>query len=388
LVSKQNRTGFITTHLRDLEEKNLYRRMKAVSVDGTTAIVDGKKAIHLCSNDYLGLARNQQVIRQASKALKEVSQCSSRLIAGNSPRIGDLEAALASHRGTKAALVFPTGYMANLGAITALASNNSTILSDALNHASIIDACKLSGATVRIFRHNDPRHLEDLLRNASGRAMIVTEGIFSMDGDISELREITKIAKEHNALTVVDDAHGDFIFGRNYSGVPSLLGANVDVHVSSLSKALGCFGGYVAASAETIELLINTAKQFIYTSALPDHLCVAAGEAIKFAKRGSLQARLNANIAFFRKKLVDAGFVTGSTSSQIIPIMIGREDFALEFSKELLKRGVFAQPVRYPTVKKGSARLRLSVTAAHTKEQLSQASDVISSVGKRLKIVV
>ena len=356
-------------------------------MEGATAIVDGEKVIHLCSNDYLGLAQNQRVIRKASVALKEVSQCSSRLVAGNNPRVGQLESALALHRGTEAALVFPTGYMANLGAITALAGKNSTILSDALNHASIIDACKLSGAKVKIFRHNDPEHLEDLLRKASGRRIIITEGIFSMDGDVSDLRQIAKIAKECDALTVVDDAHGDFIFGRDYSGVPSLLNAKVDVHVSSLSKGLGCFGGYVAASAETIELLINTSKQFIYTSALPDHLCVAAGEAMKLAKRGNLQARLNVNITFFRRKLVEAGFTTGNSSSQIIPMIIGREDLAMEFSDELLNRGVFAQPIRYPTVKKGSARLRLSVTAAHTKGQLSQALDVIRTVGKRLKLV-
>lgn len=361
--------------------------MRSVSADGSMAIVNGKKLIHLCSNDYLGLAQNQQVVGKASKALKEVSQCSSRLIAGNSPRIAELETSLALHRRTEAALVFPTGYMANLGAITALAGKNSTILSDALNHASIIDACKLSGATVRIFRHNDPEHLEDLLRKTSGRTVIVTEGIFSMDGDISDLTQISKIAKEYDALTVVDDAHGDFIFGRDYSGVPSLLDANIDVHVSSLSKGLGCFGGYVAASAETIELLINTSKQFIYTSALPGHLCVAASEAMKLTKRGNLQARLNDNIAFFRKKLVEAGFATGDSSSQIIPILIGREDLALEFSNEVLNRGVFAQPVRYPTVKKGSARLRLSVTAAHTKEQLSLAFDVLRTVGKRQKLV-
>ncbi|MGI0025863.1 MAG: aminotransferase class I/II-fold pyridoxal phosphate-dependent enzyme, partial [Nitrososphaera sp.] len=297
--------------------------MMSVSVQGPTAIVDGKKVIHLCSNDYLGLAQNQRVIGKASGALKEVSQCSSRLIAGNSPWITELEAQLAVHRKTEAALVFPTGYMANLGAITALAGKNSTILSDEFNHASIIDACKLSGAAVKIFKHNDTEHLEGLIRKASRRRIIVTEGIFSMDGDISSLKQICKVAQEHDAITVVDDAHGDFIFGRGFSGVPSLLNTKVDIHVSSLSKGLGCFGGYAAASAKVVELLINTSKQFIYTSALPDHLCVAAGEAMKLAKRGNLQARLNVNIAFLRKKLVEAGFAIGNSSSQIIPIMIG-----------------------------------------------------------------
>ena len=361
--------------------------MKAVLVQGPTAIVDGKKVIHLCSNDYLGLAQNQRVIRRAAQALEGVSQCSSRLIAGNSPRTTELEASLAVHRGTEAALVFPTGYMANLGAITALAGKNSTILGDELNHASIIDACKLSGATVKIFRHNDTSNLEGLMRRASGRKIVVTEGIFSMDGDIAKLPQICEIARKYDALTVVDDAHGDFIFGRGFSGVPSMLKADVDVHVSSLSKGLGSFGGYVASSAGIVELLINTSKQFIYTSALPDHLCVAAGEAMKLAKRGNLQSKLNINIAFLRKRLAEIGFTIGNSSSQIIPIMIGREDIALEFSKELLKRGVFVQPVRYPTVKKGSARLRLSVTATHTRERVIKALEVLQAVGKAQKIL-
>lgn len=361
--------------------------MRSVVVQGPRAIVNGKNVLHLCSNDYLGLAIDPRVNRKAIDALDEVSQCSSRLIAGNHPLIAELESKLAAHRHSEAALVFPTGYMANLGAVTALADKNSTILSDELNHASLIDACTLSGAKVKVFRHNDINHLESSIRKVSGRKIVITEGIFSVDGDLSDLRHICSIARANGALTILDDAHGDFIFGPDFSGVSSLLKANVDIHVSSLSKGLGCFGGYVASSARTIDLLTNTSKQFIYTSALPHHICAAAIEAIRIAKRGNLQSKLFSNIAYLRKKLTDFGFSIGESASQIMPIMIGREDLALEFSKDLLAAGVFAQAVRYPTVKKGSARLRLSVTAAHTKNQLDEALVGLQSVGRKKHLI-
>jgi glycine C-acetyltransferase len=387
LASKRNKSKFVKDSLALLERNNLYRKMRAAVVEGPTATVEGKKVIHLCSNDYLGLARNPDVLRRAASALEEVSQCSSRLIAGNNPQISALESVLSAHRKAEGALVFPTGYMANLGAITALADKNSTILSDELNHASIIDACRLSGASVRIFRHNDIAHVEEIMRKTSGRRMVVTEGIFSMDGDLSMLSETCKIAHEYDALTVLDDAHGDFIFGQEYSGVASHLKASVDVHISSMSKGLGCFGGYVAASADIVELLVNTSKPFIFTSALPSHLCAAAVEAVKLAKVGDLQQKLFANVALLKEMLARAGFVIGNSASQIMPIKIGPERTAVEFSSELLKAGVFAQAVRYPTVKKGSARLRLSVTAAHTKAQLAEAVDTLYSIGKRQKII-
>jgi glycine C-acetyltransferase len=333
------------------------------------------------------LSRDPHLVRKAAEALEEISQCSSRLIAGNNPAIAELEKMLAIHRGTDGALVFPTGYMANLGAVTAIADKNTTILSDELNHASLIDACRLSGASIRVFRHNDAEHLEELMRKAGGRKVVITEGIFSMDGDTAALREIRKIARENDAITVLDDAHGDFIFGENFSGVPALLGERVDIHVSSLSKALGCFGGYVASSRNVIELLINASKQFIYTSALPWHLCVAAREAMKLGKKGNRQARLFQNIKFLREELSNLGFEIGNSNSQIIPIMIGREDIAVQFSKQLLEAGIFVQAVRYPTVKRGSARLRLSVTAMHTKTQLQVAAKALRHIGKKHDII-
>lgn len=342
--------------------------------------------IHMCSNDYLGLSRHPEVLRKTRQAIAEVSQCSSRLIAGNHPNIERLEGLLSRHRSTESSLVFPTGYMANLAAVSALAGSDCTILSDQLNHASIIDACRLSGSKILVYRHNDVDHLRALLDETGGRKLVITEGVFSMDGDFSRLREICQVAHEHEALTILDDAHGDFIFGKKYSGVSNLLDAEVDVHVSSLSKALGCFGGYVASSGHVIELLINTARQFIYTSALPDHLCVAAREALKLAKIGSRQKKLFKNASAMREMLQNAGFEIGSTQSQIIPVIIGREDVALRISRSLLRSGIFAQAIRYPTVEKGGARLRLSVTADHSPDQIEKTVAALRHASASIRI--
>jgi glycine C-acetyltransferase len=386
-LASRHKASVIDDRLDSLEKGGLYRRLRMVVVRGPTALVDGKVAIHLCSNDYLGLSQNGQVIKKTVQALREVSPCSSRLIAGNHPKIMELEGLLADHRGTESALVYPTGYGANLGAITAVADKNSTIFSDELNHASIIDACRLSGSNVMVFRHNDADHLQELMRHAEDRKVIITEGIFSMDGDIAKLREICAIAKDHDAITIVDDAHGDFIFGPGFSGVPAKLGADVDIQVSSMSKGLGCFGGYVAATESVRELLINTSRQFIYTSALPGHLCSAAIAAIPLAKKGGLQKRLRKNISYFANAMKRLGFVLGNSSSQIIPVMIGPEQLALEFSKELLKGGVFAQAIRYPTVKKGSARLRVSLTAMHGEKHLKAAIVAFEKAGRTVGVI-
>ena len=386
-MASKHKAAFVDERLDSLEKGDLYRRLRTVVVRGPTALVDGKEVIHLCSNDYLGLSQNEQVIKKTVQALREVSQCSSRLIAGNHPKIMELEVLLAGHRRTESALVYPTGYGANLGAVTAVADKNSTIFSDELNHASIIDACRLSGATVMIFRHNDADHLHELMHNAEGRKVVITEGIFSMDGDTAKLPEICTIAKDHDAITIVDDAHGDFIFGPGFSGVPAKLGAEVDIHVSSMSKGLGCFGGYVAATELVRELLINTSRQFIYTSALPGHLCSAAIAAIPLAKKGGLQKRLHKNIIYFTNAMKRLGFVLGNSSSQIIPVVIGPEKLAVEFSKELLKAGVFAQAIRYPTVRKGSARLRVSLTAMHGEKHLDAAIGAFEKVGEKMGII-
>jgi glycine C-acetyltransferase len=387
LASKHKKIAFVGERLASLEKSDLYRRLRTVVVKGPTAEVDGKLVVHLCSNDYLGLSQNLHVIKKTIQALQEVSQCSSRLVAGNHPQVLELEGMLADHRRAEAALVYPTGYNANLGAVTAIADENSTIFSDELNHASIIDACRLSGAEIKVFRHNDNEHLEELVRNVRGRKIVITEGIFSMDGDTAKLEEICSIAKDYDAITIVDDAHGDFIFGSGFSGVPAKFEVDVDIQISSMSKGLGCFGGYVASTTPIRELLINNSRQFIYTSALPDHLCAAAIAAIPLAKKGGLQKKLQRNIDYFSKTMKKLGFTLGSSASQIIPVMIGEEKLAMELSKELLRLGVFAQAIRYPTVRKGSARLRTSLTSMHTKKHIDAAIGAFEQAGKKTKLL-
>lgn len=395
--------NFIESELANLVKDNLYRRLKLISLGegkrrGTTASVDGKdNVINLCSNDYLGLSNNCDILKKTITYLNQVSPCSSRLIAGNRPKMIELEEKLAEHRETEFSLIYPTGYMANLGVITTLADKHTTILSDELNHASIIDGCRLSGAKIMVYRHNDMEHLKQLIQTlfSKRRKIIVTEGVFSMDGDIPKLKQISNIAKEHNALTVVDDAHGDFVFGcpsstsSPFAGIPSYLGVkdDIDVHTSSLSKGLGCFGGYVASTRQTRELLINKSRQFIYTSALPEHLCISALAALSKVIKGNLQQRLFDNVEFVFRRLSQCGFKLKDSNSQIIPIIIGQEKKALEFSNQLLDNGVFVQAVRFPTVKKGSARLRMSLTALNGKNQLRSAIDTFKMVGKRLEVI-
>jgi glycine C-acetyltransferase len=281
--------------------------------------------------------------------------------------------------------------MANLGAITTLADKDTTIFSDELNHASIIDACRLSSARIKVFGHNDSECLQTLMQYCFGKKIVITEGIFSINGDISKLQQICDVAKSNNAIVVLDDAHGDFILGSrdSFSGTSSYLGVNnmIDIHISSLSKALGCFGGYVAASRTVREILINKSRQFIYTSALPEHLCISAILSIPLAKKGNLQKRLFDNIKMLSHGLKKLGFLIGDSTTQIIPLMVGDEKLAVEFSDGLLKNCVFAQPIRYPTVKKGSACLRISLTSLHKKNQLVYALDVFEKVGKRYNMI-
>jgi glycine C-acetyltransferase len=382
-LGSSHKTTFVRDQLNSLEKSGLYRRLRTVIARGPMANVDGKEVINLCSNDYLGLSQNKQVIEKTITALsEEVSQCASRSIAGNHPKMIELEGLLAFHRGTESALLYPTGYTANLGVVTTIADKNSTIFSDELNHASIVDACRLSGATIVVFRHNDTDHLQELMQRGSGRKIVITEGIFSMDGDMGKLAEIKSIADHHDAITIIDDAHGDFIFGPTFSGLPAKMGVNFDIHVSSMSKALGCFGGYVATTFPIRELLINTSRQFIYTSALPDHLCSAAIAAIPIAKSGYLQRRLQCNILYFSEEIKRLGFKVGNSTSQIIPLIVGNEAQALEFSKELLQEGVFAQAIRYPTVRKGHARLRISLNATHRQEHLDSAITALENAGR------
>jgi len=380
---------FIKSDINELKKENLYRRLRIVENQRGSIIVDNRKIINFNSNDYLGLASDKEVIKNTLKKFHEISQCSSRLVGGNNTSILKLEEGLSKHRRTESSLVYTTGYSAVLGVISALADRNTTIFSDELNHASIIDGCRLSNAKVKIFRHNDLEHLLEKLKNTKGKNILVTEGIFSIEGDMSNLKSICNLAKEFGVFVIVDDAHGDFVFGKNGSGTPSQLNVNnlVDIHISSLSKGLGCFGGYVACSNLVREYLINKSKQFIFTSALPTHLCNSALYAISIAKRGILQRRLFNNVRFLQNGLRKIGYDIGNSCSQIIPIHIGSENLAVKFADKLLQKGIFVHPMRFPTVKMGCAVLRLSLSASHTKEQLVYTLKELKNIGKKHKVI-
>lgn len=377
--------------LRELRENDLYRRLRRIKIiDSSKAIVDGREVILLCSNDYLGLSCDREVkdaILAYLSNTSSISQCSSRLIAGNDPLLEELEYELAEHKHKDRALIYTNGYMANLG-LASLLDENTTVYSDELNHASIIDACRLSKARVRVFRHNDVNELKSMLNEDRSRnKAIVTEGIFSMDGDTAMLNEISELSSRYDAMLVVDDAHGDFIYGNNYGGIVEYLNVkHVDLIVSSLSKALGCFGGYIAGSSSIVDYLINKSRSFIYTSALPSIFAIAALKALSIVRQGVMQNRLYANTRYFRDRLHDLGFnITGNT--HIIPIIIGSERLALEFAELLLKHGVFAQAIRYPTVAKGKARIRVTVTALHSREDMDHVLEVFRCIGKDLALI-
>jgi len=317
--------------------------------------INNKKLVNLCSNDYLGIPTTKIQIKQL--------QSSSRLVSGNDESYKKLEEALAKHKSHQNCLIYPTGYMANLGAISAIAKKGDLILSDELNHASIIESCKLTDAKVSIYKHNDMQDLNKKIKQKGKNKFIITEGIFSMDGDLSPLKQITEISNKLNAITIVDDAHGDFVIGKDGKGTPDhfKVAKKIDLYISSLSKGLGSFGGYVSSHNNVIDLCINKSKSFIYTSALPSFLVEYSFKRFQ-SNREKQKRKLIKNTEQLTKGLKQLGFEINS-ASQIIPIIVGDEKTAMEFGKFLFDNGVFAQPIRYPTVPKNQARLRISVTA-------------------------
>ena len=375
----KHKFSFINTRLHKIRRANLYRKLVSNRVSGPHIIIRGKRLINLSSNDYLGLGSTKISTMQA--------QSSSRLVAGNDRLFDNLEKKLARHKSQESALIFPTGYMANLGIVSILPQKDDLILSDELNHASIIDSCKLSQARKIIYKHNSMKDLEEKLKKRSSHKFVITEGIFSMNGDFARLLEISELCQKYDALLILDDAHGDFVAGHDGQGSAEHLGISnkVDVYTSSLSKALGAFGGYIASKRQIIELAVNTSRPFIYTSALPNFIVKSALE--KFSSnREEKRKNLWENVEHFRRGLESIGYLIHS-ESQIMPIIIGNEKRALEFGKYLFDNGVFAQPIRYPTVSLGSARIRISVTALLTKDIISKTFDVFEKAGKKFGIL-
>ena len=373
----KHKLGFVNYDLKKLRKQNLYRKLQNGHIDGPYIIFNRKKLLNLCSNDYLGLV---------SKISNKQLQSSSRLVAGNDTIFKTLEEKLATHKSHESSLIFPTGYMANLGTISTIVQKGDVILSDELNHASIIEACKLTSAKITVYQHNNTVDLEKKIRQNARRKFIITEGIFSMDGDFANLKEISQIASKSNAVLILDDAHGDFVVGSDGRGTAQHFGVerNVDLYISSLSKGLGAFGGYVASKNNVIDYLINKSRSFIYTSALPNIFVKLALDRFR-SNRERQRKKLWRNIQRMHSGLRSIGYEINS-SSQIIPIIVGNEKKALDFGKYLFEEGVFAQPIRYPTVKITSARIRISITAWLSKNHIERTLDVLERAGKRFRI--
>jgi len=364
-LTSKHKLNFIDLELEKFKENNIYRKLNYSTSKGAHITINGKKLLNLCSNDYLGIP--------ITKIQTTQLQSSSRLVSGNDSSYKKLEKVLAKHKSQQNSLVYPTGYMVNLGVISSIASKGDLIISDELNHASIIESCKLSDAKILVYKHNDMDDLQAKLKQNGKRKFVITEGIFSMDGDMSNLKQITELVEKKNAITIVDDAHGDFVIGKDGKGTPNYLNVakKIDVYISSLSKGLGSFGGYVASQNNVIDLCINKSKSFIYTSALPSFLIEHTLKRFE-TNREKQKRKLGKNIKHISDGLKEIGFDINS-STHIIPIIIGDEKSAMDFGEFLMKNGVFAQPIRYPTVPKNQARLRISVTAWLSKSDISNA---------------
>ncbi len=367
-MASRHKLDFVDSELRQIRKDGLYRRLRYGKTQGAYITVGGKRLLNLCSNDYLGI----HPVKTSDRQL----QSSSRLVSGNDESYRRLEEVLAEHKTQQSSLVYPTGYMANLGAIPTIAKKGDVIFSDKLNHASIIEACKLSDAEIVVYRHNDMEDLEKKLRRRAENRFVITEGIFSMDGDLSPLKEITEISDRSGAITIVDDAHGDFVVGTDGRGTPSYFGVSkkIDLYISSLSKGLGSFGGYIAAKRSVVDLCINRSRPFVYTSALPSSLVEHSLKRIA-SDRKRRQKRLERNTALLSGGLRGIGFeVTSQT--HIIPLILGDEKIAMDFGRYLFGSGLFVQPIRYPTVPKGQARLRISSTAWLTRKDIGHALEI------------
>ena len=373
-------SDFIQERLEEIRSRNLYRQLKRVDGEqDATVVLNGREVLNLSSNNYLGLA-NHPALKEAAREALDRWGCgsgASRLISGNMTAHEELEERIARFKGTEAALVFNSGYQANVGIIATLAEQDDVVLSDQLNHASVIDGCRLSRAAVAVYRHCDMDHLESLLKDApaAARKLIVTESVFSMDGDVAPLGEMVELAERHGAMVMVDEAHATGVRGPNGAGVVAELGLGdrVLVQMGTLGKALGAFGAYVAGSASLRELLINRARSFIFTTSLPPVVMAMAAAAIDLVeKEPERQCALRRNTERLRDGLQRIGYtVAGST--QIIPVMVGEEQPCMDLAARLLESGFYVQGIRPPTVPPRTSRLRVTTMATHTTKQMEQA---------------
>jgi 8-amino-7-oxononanoate synthase len=381
---RYDRTRMFEQELAQLEQSRILRRIMVVdSSDGPRIRIKGRDVLLLCSNDYLGLANHPALRQAAMQAMQRYGFGSgaSRLVSGTGPLHQALEDKIVHFKGTEAALVFNSGYAANTGIIPAIAGSGDMILSDSLNHASIIDGCRLSKAEVRVYRHKDAGQVETLLKNGlnAKRKLIVTDGVFSMDGDIAPLQDLVSLSKKYDAILMVDDAHGTGVLGKTGRGTVEHAGVSGLVHIQmgTLGKAFGSFGAYVAGSRDLIDFLINRARSLIFSTALPPSVCAASIAGIDLIEQDSeCRDRLWRNRNKFANGLKSIGISTENSETPIIPIIIGDSGQALKAAEKLFEYGIYAPAIRPPTVPASAARIRTTVTAAHTEDDIDAALDI------------
>ena len=386
--------GFVDEEVASLRERGLFRWPRELQGEqAPVCVYDGRRVINLCSNNYLGLAAHPRVKEAARQAIDAygVGSGAVRTIAGNMTIHQALERRLAEFKRTEATLLFQSGFTANAGTVSALLGKEDVVVSDELNHASIIDGCRLSGAERKIYPHKDVAAARRCLTEARGarRVLLITDGVFSMDGDLAPLPELAALAREAGAIMMVDDAHASGVIGAGGRGTVEHFGVHgmVDIQVGTLSKAWACLGGYVAGSQRLIEFLMHRARPLLFSTSHPPSVAASARAALDLIEeQPELIDRLWENTRFFKSGLRRLGFDTGMSETPITPVLIGDEGRAMRFSDRLFDAGVFAVGIAFPTVPRGKARVRTIVTAGHTQDDLSRALDAFADVGREMGV--
>lgn len=388
--------GFLKEKIQELKDQGVYRKLPVMeSASGAEVILNGKTVINLSSNNYLGFANHPRMKAAAIKAVEKygVGSGAVRTIIGNMDIHEILEEKLAKFKREEAVMVFQSGFNCNAGTIQAITEKGDVIITDELNHASIIDGCRLSRADKVVFKHSNMEDLERILKECQGkytRMLIITDGVFSMDGDLARLPEIVELAEKYGAMTYVDDAHGSGVLGENGRGTVDHfhLHGRVDFCIGTLSKAIGVIGGYVAGSKTMQEWLSHRGRPLLFSTSLPPAAVGAIIEAVDMLMETTEYTdQLWDNARFFKEKMGALGYNTGKSETPITPVIIGDEAQTMAFSRKLLENGLFASAIVFPTVPKGTGRVRCMVTAAHTKEQLSRAVDIFEKVGKEMNLI-
>ncbi len=391
-----NKLQWIQDELQKLKDDGSYNRIRTLSSpQGAWLVVDGKRVLNFCSNNYLGLANHPHIVQAAQDAVKKygVGPAAVRSIAGTMDLHLELERRLAAFKGVEAAITFQSGFTANMGTIPALVGKDDAVFSDELNHASIIDGCRLSGAKIIRYAHVNPQDLDRVLseeRSKYPRAMVITDGVFSMDGDMAPLDKIYEVVQRYEAILMVDDAHGEGVVGKGGRGIVDHFGLHgkVDVEIGTLSKAFGVVGGVSAGNPVVVEWLRQRGRPFLFSSAMtvPDvAACLAALDILESSTE--LVDKLWDNTKYFKAGMRQLGFDTGLSTTPITPIMLGDAPLAQQFSRELFENGLFAMSIGFPTVPKGKARIRVMISAAHAREDLDKGLAIFAKVGRKLSVI-